>query len=587
MQNRLTIGVVTAECYRDYIAEMIGGILAQSELAGCNVIVLAARNNFQEPVSPHVAHEADLFRLLELPVFDGFIYDQNAFAQKEILKKLDGLLKRSGKPVMLLDSRDHPFFENTVSHDPEAFAMLIEHMIQVHGHRKIYCLTGTKGTAQAEDRLASYFHVMQRHGLYYDDSYYAYGDFWRDAPVEYAQRIISGDVAMPEAVVCANDIMADALIAALGKAGIRVPQDMAVTGFDGFLEDAQSNVSLTTYPKSCYQLGSDAFRRLYSIMTGRNCRRIRTKKYTPIRIGHSCGCISGQRPTEKSHREKQLLSRHREWFYHSEVLFELLHQETLYDLLFLVASRIYLVCHWSGFRIFLKDAYLKTVQPEVQRPAHKDLCEVLWTDRAGKSTGITERPLRQSDLIAYLTQCPEHPCAWFLSPLHMDDRQFGYAALSFGRLSCAYQPEYCTLISYINLALDQLQEKYRLRSQQSGRMQNVENPQLYRKLEQLREEMQQRPEEDWSVQVLCWKTNVSRSYLQRIYKRYFGKSIFEELIDFRLQKAKNLLETTDLSIARIAELCGYASYTHFAKQFKAHEGITLSMYREQLWNSKE
>ncbi len=86
MHKRLTFGVLTAECYRDYIAEMICGILAQSDRANCNVIVLSTKNNFQEPVSPHVAHEADLLRLIALPDFDGFIYDRNAFARGSIQK---------------------------------------------------------------------------------------------------------------------------------------------------------------------------------------------------------------------------------------------------------------------------------------------------------------------------------------------------------------------------------------------------------------------------------------------------------------------------------------------------------------------
>ena len=580
MKKRLTVGVITAECYRDYTTDMVCGILAQSERAGCNVIVLAARNNFQEPVSPHVAHEADLFRLIGLPEFDGFIYDQNAFALDGIRKKLDALLKRTGKPVMLLDAREHPFFENTVSHDPENFAMLIEHMIQVHGHRKIYCLTGTKGTAQAEDRLEAYFHVMQRHGLYYDDSYFTYGDFWREAPVNYAQRLVSGALAMPEAVVCANDIMADALIAALARAGIRVSQDVAVTGFDGYLDDAQSDVTLTSFPKSCYQLGADAFRRLYSIITGRSCRRI-PSRHSRIQIGHSCGCIPVQAPSAKSRREKRLMSRYKEWFYHSEVLFEMMHTESLHDLLFLLASRIYLICHWNELRIFLTNSYLQSVQPHSHLPAHKDCCEVLRTDRAGKNSGMEEHPLKQSDLIAYLTQDPGHPHAWFLSLLHMDEQQFGYAALSFGRLACCYPPEYCTLTGYLNLALEQLAEKTKLRAQSAGSMKDVENPHLYRQLVQIREEMQQHPESDWNVEALCLRTHVSRSYLQRMYKRYFGKSIFEELIGFRLQKAKELLAGTDHTLAQIAELCGYTSYAHFAKQFKAYEGITLSMYRER------
>ena len=63
MKKRLTVGVVTAECYREYTSEIIRGIIAQSELADCNVMVLATRNNFQEPVSPHVEHEAEIFRL--------------------------------------------------------------------------------------------------------------------------------------------------------------------------------------------------------------------------------------------------------------------------------------------------------------------------------------------------------------------------------------------------------------------------------------------------------------------------------------------------------------------------------------------
>jgi len=395
MKKRLTVGVVTAECYREYTSEIIRGIIAQSELEDCNVMVLAAKNIFQEPVSPHVEHEADVFRLIELSDFDGFLYDQNALNNREVQKRLDTLLKRTGKPVMLLDAGEHLFFENTVSHDPEAFALLIEYMIQVHGCRRIYCLTGTRGTPQAEERLETYFHVMQRHGLPYDESYYSYGDFWRNAPVEFAQRIISGELAMPEAVVCANDIMADTLIAALAKAGINVPKDMAVTGFDGYLEDEWSDVSITSFPKSCYQ------------------------------------------------------------------------------------------------------------------------------------------------------------------------------------------PEYCTLISFLCLALEQLEERTLLKAQSGGSTREPENPQLYRQLVQLREEMQQCPEADWSVQELCGRTHVSRSYLQRMYKKYFGKSVVEELIFFRLRKAKELISGTELTMSQIAELCGYASYAHFAKQFKVNEEMTLSEYLQR------
>ncbi|MBP3267420.1 MAG: helix-turn-helix transcriptional regulator, partial [Ruminococcus sp.] len=76
-------------------------------------------------------------------------------------------------------------------------------------------------------------------------------------------------------------------------------------------------------------------------------------------------------------------------------------------------------------------------------------------------------------------------------------------------------------------------------------------------------------------------------YLQRMYKKYFGKSIFEELIQFRLKKAKELLSSTDFTISQIAEMCGYATYAHFAKQFKACEGVTLSEYRKKFGKAEQ
>lgn len=255
-----------------------------------------------------------------------------------------------------------------------------------------------------------------------------------------------------------------------------------------------------------------------------------------------------------------------------------MHTESLHELLSLIANRAYLICHWNQLRIFLTDAYLQSVRVGAQFPHHKDCCEVLWCDRAGKSSGVSDRSMKQSEIVSYLTQEPDHPTAYYLSPLHMDERQFGFAALSFGRMPYCYQPEYCLFISYLCLALEHLE---RYGTHNTSREKSIDNPQLYRHLMQIREEIQQHPESDWSVQELCQRTHVSRSYLQRMYKSYFGKSIFEDLIDFRIQRAKELLYSSDYTISLIAELCGYASYTHFANQFKAQEGITPSAYRER------
>lgn len=138
--------------------------------------------------------------------------------------------------------------------------------------------------------------------------------------------------------------------------------------------------------------------------------------------------------------------------------------------------------------------------------------------------------------------------------------------------------DYCTFLNCLCLALEHLTLPEK---RNADHEKNIENPQLYNLLVPLRMEMQQCPEKNWSIQVLCQRIHVSRSYLQRMYKTYFGKSIFEELINFRIQKAKELLRDTELLISEVAVSSGYGSYAHFANQFKSQEGITPSEYREK------
>lgn len=159
MKKRLTFGVITAECYRKHTSEMMHGIIAQCTQADCNVIVLSSKNNFQEPVTSHNNHEYDLFQLVHASEFDGFLYDRNSFAHQGIRKQTDSLLKCTGKPVMLLDAGEVPYFENTVSRDSQTFELIVEHMIQVHGYKKIYCLTGPKKFIQSVERLEAYCYM--------------------------------------------------------------------------------------------------------------------------------------------------------------------------------------------------------------------------------------------------------------------------------------------------------------------------------------------------------------------------------------------------------------------------------------------
>ncbi|MGG1516339.1 AraC family transcriptional regulator [Paenibacillus oryzisoli] len=101
----------------------------------------------------------------------------------------------------------------------------------------------------------------------------------------------------------------------------------------------------------------------------------------------------------------------------------------------------------------------------------------------------------------------------------------------------------------------------------------------YRQFEELRSELYSSPQRHRTVDSLAASLNLSKSYFQHIYKELFGCSVVHDMITGRLEYAKYLLDNGSLSVAAIADLCGYENDTHFMRQFKKYEGMTPREYR--------
>ncbi|MFR6588158.1 MAG: substrate-binding domain-containing protein [Ruminococcus sp.] len=86
-----------------------------------------------------------------------------------------------------------------------------------------------------------------------------YGDFWKAAGKQLGQAIADGGVVLPEAVACANTCMAETLIAALQRNRIRVPEDIAVVGYDPFFNNVLNVPSITCMANMNYNQGSAVF----------------------------------------------------------------------------------------------------------------------------------------------------------------------------------------------------------------------------------------------------------------------------------------------------------------------------------------
>ena len=74
---------------------------------------------------------------------------------------------------------------------------------------------------------------------------------------------------------------------------------------------------------------------------------------------------------------------------------------------------------------------------------------------------------------------------------------------------------------------------------------------------------------------------VSRALLYNKMKAITGAGAKEYITRIRLEKAKSLIESTDLSIADISEMTGFSSQSYFSTAFKGYTGLTPSQYRQQ------
>ncbi|MCR4888770.1 MAG: AraC family transcriptional regulator [Ruminococcus sp.] len=88
--------------------------------------------------------------------------------------------------------------------------------------------------------------------------------------------------------------------------------------------------------------------------------------------------------------------------------------------------------------------------------------------------------------------------------------------------------------------------------------------------------------EDLSLERISSEFYISKFYLTREYKKIYGKTIFQHIINCRINYGKQLLRFSDKSVEEIAHLCGFNDQSYFARQFKKSENLTCFSYRK-MW----
>src|SRR5579862_262206 len=162
--------------------------------------------------------------------------------------------------VVIAGQRDQAAADVYLSDNGNGMAELTRHLIEAHQHHRLCFVAGPKDAPDAVARQAAFEQVVAASPASAIDQV-IHGDFSEDSGIA-AARILLGRTTLPQAVVCANDQMAIGVLHELRRAGVRVPADVAVTGFDDLYPSRVADPPLTTVSQPIPDLGRRATRRL-------------------------------------------------------------------------------------------------------------------------------------------------------------------------------------------------------------------------------------------------------------------------------------------------------------------------------------
>jgi LacI family transcriptional regulator len=256
-----------------YVDQVIRGAERAATSAGHAVLISAT----------HIASGRDLAFMVAGKA-DGLVVMARCLPEQDI-----AVLSRS-LPVVVLANRygaDGPDF---VGADNRSGSRTITtHLIRVHGCTDLAFLAGPAESPDSRERFAGFCEALREADLPVPDSPAASGGF-NEAGGGAAVAALIAEGRRPQAIVCGNDEMAIGALSALRARRLRVPADIAVTGFDDIGVAHHVSPALTTVRQPIRALGEEAVRILLDRIHNRSAPRNSIVLPTEVVIRRSCGC---------------------------------------------------------------------------------------------------------------------------------------------------------------------------------------------------------------------------------------------------------------------------------------------------------
>lgn len=425
--GRKTIGLFIFNPQGDYQGSICRAVSSRAEQLGYNLAVIASYGAYGSG-NAHEIGESMIFDLPDYDKFAGIILALDTFSIPEVTEKvLTYIRENSSCPVVSLRERLDGV-NNILIREGTSMEQITRHVIEAHGKTDIAFMSGPEGREDAEARLACFWSVMAEYGLPIGEHRVFYGDFWRGKGKEACDSFVT-DGTYPEAIICANDHMAYAVIDELYERGIRVPEDVLVTGYDGLDEGSRYSPSLTTASINFRNMGEMAVDLIDRHQNDDDVEEVFVQPELVRRT--SCGCLNANEISPNGRKRslhKTVITNINLEMQFSFMTIDLSGVKKIDQLHHVITQYIYNLEDFQNYYICLRD---DIDENKDEFRGYTDRMHVRVAVRNRGDMGAVDIPFDRHTLLPteFIDDSPQ--CCLFV-PIHYGESSYGYEVYSFG-----------------------------------------------------------------------------------------------------------------------------------------------------------
>jgi len=287
-KKRLTIGFFVSELENAYAQTLCRGIMDAAAAADANVMIFPGK-------SPKVPYD--------------YRYQYNSIYRLANKNTVDALILATGTMVNFLSDeefrefykryKDIPLVSISIPIEGVSSVLIdntvglrgvLEHLAKDHGYKRIAFIGGPESNVEAKERYSVYLDVLKECGLPFDPDLTAVGDFTKYSGVRAVGDFLDVRGVKFQALAAANDEMALSAMEELQRRGYRIPDDIAVVGFDNVESTHFSSPTLTTVAQPIYEQAYKAVELALGLINGDPPKNVSLP--TSMVLRESCGCFS-------------------------------------------------------------------------------------------------------------------------------------------------------------------------------------------------------------------------------------------------------------------------------------------------------